>query len=48
MSRSWFPEVEPIPYEGPASTRPLAYRWYDADRVVLGGTMAEQLRIAVD
>jgi len=47
MSRSWFPEVERIPYDGPASTRPLAYRWYDADRVVLGRTMAEHLRIAV-
>ncbi|MDH7601789.1 MAG: xylose isomerase, partial [Armatimonadota bacterium] len=34
-------------YEGPESTNPLAYRYYDADRVVLGKTMAEHLRFAV-
>lgn len=47
MSRSWFPDVDAIPYEGPGAVRPLAYRWYDRDRVVLGRTMAEHLRIAV-
>ena len=44
---SYFPEVETIRYEGPGSDHPLAYRWYDAKRVVLGKPMAEQLRIAV-
>ncbi len=44
---SYFPEVEAIRYEGPATSNPLAYRWYDAKRVVLGKPMAEQLRIAV-
>ncbi len=38
---------EPIPYEGPDSDNPLAFRWYDADRVVAGKTMAEHLRFAV-
>lgn len=38
---------ERIDYEGPASRNPLAFRWYDADRVVGGRTMAEQLRFAV-
>ncbi len=43
----FFPDVEPIRHEGRESTNPLAYRWYDADRVVLGRTMAEHLRFAV-
>jgi xylose isomerase len=38
---------EGVPYEGPASDNPLAFRWYDADRVVAGRTMAEHLRVAV-
>ena len=38
---------EPIRYAGPDSDDPLAFRWYDADRVVGERTMAEHLRIAV-
>lgn len=38
---------EPIPYEGPDSDNPLAFRWYDADRVVGDKTMAEHLRFGV-
>ena len=44
---SFFPSIEKIPYEGPESTNPLAFRYYDADRNVLGKTMAEHLRFAV-
>lgn len=45
---SYFPEVvEPIPYEGPKSKNPLAFRYYDKTRVVAGKTMAEHLRFAV-
>ena len=36
---------EPIRYEGPESDNPLAFRWYDADRVVGDKTMAEHLRM---
>ena len=36
-----------IPFEGLDSTNPLAFKVYDADRVVAGRTMAEHLRIAV-
>lgn len=39
--------TEPIPFEGPDSDNPLAFRWYDRDRMVLGKTMEEQLRFAV-
>ncbi len=39
--------TEPIAYEGLDSDNPLAFRWYDADRLVAGRTMAEHLRFAV-
>jgi xylose isomerase len=42
-----FQDIDPIRYEGPDSQNPLAYRWYDQNRMVLGKTMKEQLRMAV-
>lgn len=36
-----------VPYLGPDSDVDLAFRWYDADRVVAGRTMADHLRFAV-
>src|SRR6185295_10506809 len=42
-----FPEISKIPYEGPTSKNPLAYRWYNASEKVEGKTMAEQLRFSV-
>jgi len=47
MSPPFFPVEGPIRYEGPDTEDPLAYRWYDAEEVVLGKTMREHLRIAV-
>jgi len=44
---SFFGEIEPIRYAGPGSDDPLAFRWYDADRVVGDKTMAEHLRFGV-
>src|SRR5205809_3844788 len=36
-----FPEISKIPYEGPQSKNPLAFRWYNASEKVEGRTMAE-------
>jgi xylose isomerase len=47
MSAAFFPEIEAVPYQGPDSENPLAYRFYDAKRPVLGKSMREQLRFAV-
>lgn len=47
MSTSYLADIEPIKFEGLESTNPLAYRYYDKDRVVMGKTMAEHLRMAV-
>ncbi|HJU45864.1 MAG TPA: xylose isomerase [Chitinophagaceae bacterium] len=44
MSKSTRPGK--IVYEGPSSDNPLAFRWYDADKVVAGKTMKEWLRFA--
>lgn len=44
---SVFSDFATIPYEGTQSSNPLAYRWYDKTRVVLGKTMEEHLRLAV-
>lgn len=42
-----FDTVEPITYKGPDTDDPLAFRFYDAMRVIAGKTMAEHLRFAV-
>ncbi|HET8728944.1 MAG TPA: xylose isomerase [Alphaproteobacteria bacterium] len=47
MNAPFFAGVEKIRYEGPESRNPLAFRFYDPDRKVLGKRMEEQLRIAV-
>ena len=44
---SYFADVAPIRYQGPESQDPLAFRWYDKDRQVLGKRMEEHLRFAV-
>ena len=47
MSRDYFADIGPIRYEGPDSDNPLAYRFYDRDRIVLGKRMEDHLRISV-
>ncbi|RMG03401.1 MAG: xylose isomerase [Planctomycetota bacterium] len=42
-----FPDIPKIPYEGPDSKNPLAFRHYNADEVVEGKTMKEQLRFSI-
>ena len=43
----FFKGIPQIKYEGIESTNPLAYRWYDEDKVVSGKTMKEHLRFAI-
>jgi len=43
----YFPNIGNIPYEGRESDNPLAFKFYERDRVVGGKTMEEHLRIAV-
>jgi xylose isomerase len=44
---SYLKSIAPIRYEGEHTTNPLAFRWYDKDRVVLGKRMEDHLRFAV-
>ena len=43
MTAPYFPTIERIPYAGPESRDPLAYRWYDADGISreVGGRTVE-------
>ncbi|MFN3945834.1 MAG: xylose isomerase [Allosphingosinicella sp.] len=47
MTHRIFADFDPIRYEGPDSPNPLVYRYYDADRQVLGKSMKDHLRLAV-
>lgn len=48
MLNKYFPQVEKqIPYEGRDSKNPLAFRYYDKNRLVGGKTMAQHLRFSV-
>ncbi|MEY4911379.1 MAG: Xylose isomerase [Pseudomonadota bacterium] len=44
---SYFNAVAPIKFEGVESKNPLAFKWYDKDRMVLGKRMEDHLRFAV-
>ena len=43
----FFPGIGKIKFEGPQTSNPLAFRWYDEKKVVAGKTMKEHLRFAV-
>ncbi|MFP4058830.1 MAG: xylose isomerase [Candidatus Brocadiia bacterium] len=43
----FFPGIDKIQYEGPESKNPLAFKWYDPQKEVMGKTMAEHLRFSV-
>jgi xylose isomerase len=47
MSTGFFGNQQPVRYEGPESKSPLAFRWYDPDRKVLGKRMEDHFRFAV-
>jgi len=44
--QTYFKGIGQIRYEGVESDNPLAYRWYDENKVVAGKTMKEWLRFA--
>lgn len=45
-AREFFPGIEQIKFEGQQSDNPLAFRWYEADRIVAGKPMKDWLRFA--
>ena len=47
MSKMYFPSVEKIKFEGKESRNPLAFRYYDADKVVYGKKMKDWFRFSM-
>ena len=47
MAKVFFPGIEKIQFEGKESKNPMAFRYYDANKVVLGKTMAEWLKFSM-
>ncbi len=47
MASQFFKGVKKIKFEGRKSDNPLAFKWYDENKVVAGKTMKEHLRFAV-
>ncbi|WOK05394.1 xylose isomerase [Imperialibacter roseus] len=45
--KEFFKGIGQIKFEGHGSDNPMAYRWYDENKVVAGKTMKEHLRFAV-
>jgi xylose isomerase len=46
LGKNYFKNLGQIKYEGPQSDNPLAFRWYDENKVVAGKTMKEHLRFS--
>ncbi|NOR75536.1 MAG: xylose isomerase [Draconibacterium sp.] len=46
-NKEYFKGINQIQFEGAESKNPLAFKWYDENRVVAGKTMKEHLRFAV-
>lgn len=46
-NKEFFPGTGKIEFEGRESRNPLAFRWYDAGRIVAGRTMKEWLRFSM-
>lgn len=47
MATGFFGDISAIPFEGPDSTNPLAFRHYNPDEIVQGKRMEDHLRFAV-
>ncbi len=47
MAKEFFPGIGKIQFEGKESKNPMAFRYYDANKVVMGKTMAEWLKFAM-
>lgn len=45
--REFFPGIGKIPFEGPESDNPLAFKVYDEDRLVGGKSMRDHLRFSI-
>jgi xylose isomerase len=47
MSKTYFPKIDKIPFEGKESDNPLAFRFYDENRIIAGKTMKEHFKFSI-
>jgi xylose isomerase len=47
MAKVYFPQIAQIPFEGTSSKNPMAFHYYEADKVVLGKKMKDWLKFAL-
>ncbi|MBR4789128.1 MAG: xylose isomerase [Bacteroidales bacterium] len=47
MAKEFFPQIGKIPFEGKQSKNPLAFHYYEPEKVVLGKKMKDWLKFAV-
>ena len=47
MAKEYFANIGKIKFEGKDSTNPMAFHYYDENKVVMGKTMKEWLRFAM-
>ena len=47
MAKEFFPEIKKIPFEGKESKNPMAFHYYDAEKVIMGKKMKDWLRFAM-
>ena len=45
--KEYFPGIGKIKFEGKESKNPLAYRYYDAEKVIMGKKMKDWLKFAM-
>ncbi|MGN1236850.1 MAG: xylose isomerase [Bacteroidaceae bacterium] len=45
--KEYFPGIGKIPFEGKESKNPMAFRYYDANKVIMGKKMSEWLKFAM-
>lgn len=47
MSKEYYPQISKIPFEGLESKNPLAFHYYEPNRIVLGKPMKDWLKFAM-
>lgn len=46
-NKEYFPQIEKIKFEGRDSRNPLAFRFYDAEKVVMGRKMKDWFKFSM-
>ena len=47
MAKEYFPGLKKIKFEGKDSKNPMAFHYYDENKVIMGKTMKDWLRFAM-